>query len=122
MTDLDQFKEINDSYGHNFGDFVLQKIARIIIKNIRENDRMGRYGGDELLLILPHTDVQGAKSLAQRLVNTIEKESFGKNKIKMTISIGLCGYHGSSLKEFLERADELMYQAKKTGRNRFVSE
>lgn len=122
MIDLDRFKKINDKYGHQFGDFMLQSVARIIFTNIRESDHLGRYGGEEFLLILPHTDLESAKVVAHRIGRAIDEASFGENNVKMTVSIGLSSYHGSSLEEFVERADELMYQAKKTGRNRFVSE
>ncbi len=122
MIDLDKFKKINDKYGHQFGDFMLQNVARIILSNIRESDRLGRYGGEEFLLILPHTDLESAKTVALRIGRAVEEAGFGENNVRMTVSIGVCSYHGNSLEEFVERADELMYQAKKTGRNRFVSE
>ena len=122
MIDLDKFKKINDKYGHQFGDFMLQNVARIILTNIRESDHLGRYGGEEFLLILPHTDLESAKVAAHRIGRAVEEASFGENNVKMTVSIGLCSYHRDSLEEFVERADELMYQAKKTGRNKYVSE
>jgi diguanylate cyclase (GGDEF)-like protein/PAS domain S-box-containing protein len=122
MIDLDEFKNVNDTYGHQFGDFMLQAVARIIIASIRESDFLGRYGGEEFLLILTHTDLESAKVVAQRIGRAVEEASFGENNVKMTVSIGICSYHGSSLEEFVKCADELMYQAKRTGRNRFVSE
>jgi len=122
MIDLDNFKRINDNYGHQFGDFMLRNVARIILANIRESDHLGRYGGEEFLLVLPHTDLESAKVVARRIGRAVEEASFGENNVRMTVSIGLSSYHKSSLEEFVKRADELMYQAKKTGRNKYVSE
>ncbi|HPF20109.1 MAG TPA: diguanylate cyclase [Syntrophomonas sp.] len=121
MLDLDKFKAVNDNYGHQFGDFMLQKTARILLSNIRETDRLGRYGGEEFLLILTHTDLQAAEVVAQRIINAVAQASFGEDQIKITISIGVCDYQGESRDKFVQCADDLLYQAKKAGRNRFVA-
>lgn len=122
MMDLDNFKMVNDHYGHQVGDLVLSQVNRVILSSIRESDRLGRYGGEEFMLILPHTELHSSYMVAQRIVSAIEDSSFGdENSIKITISIGVCDYTGQSMEAFIKRADELMYQAKKNGRNQVMA-
>ena len=121
MMDLDNFKMINDQYGHQIGDSVLRQVALILLNIIRESDRLGRYGGDEFLFILPHTDLDSADLVAKRIVRAIEAGTFSNN-IKMKISVGVTSYNGQSLEEFIKRADELMYHAKRNGGNQAMSD
>lgn len=114
MMDLDEFKKVNDYYGHQAGDSVLKQAANILLNCIRESDQLGRYGGDEFLLILPHTDLKSAGLVANRIVQAFEDAVFIDN-IKIKISIGVTSYNEESVEELIRRADVLMYQAKKNG-------
>ncbi|MDD3365537.1 MAG: GGDEF domain-containing protein, partial [Syntrophomonas sp.] len=118
MLDIDHFKKVNDSYGHQTGDQVLRTVADIIKSNLREVDLVGRYGGEEFLVILPHTDRNSGFQVAERIRRQIEGKSFTANGLKITISIGVSQYRNSEIGKFIELADELMYQAKTKGRNR----
>jgi len=124
IFDLDNYKIINDTYGHQTGDKILKDIAFIIKNNLRENDMVFRYGGDEFTIILPNMDCMGAYNVAERIRIIVEKsEFFGVNgdKIKLTISGGVCDYplnseSGSSL---LSHADRAMYiYGKQQGKNK----
>lgn len=125
MIDLDSFKKINDSFGHVFGDQVLQTIGEIIRTNIRRSDFAYRYGGDEFFVIMPHTTAEEAECVAERLRRQIEERKFelGQSKIAQTASVGVAGIPHPSIKseqELLQKVDEAMYEAKKTGGNKTV--
>ena len=126
MLDVDFFKSVNDNYGHAVGDSVLKGVSSIIIEQIRENDTACRYGGEEFVVILPFTDIEEAKIVANRLRSTVEGHSFDisdfniKNtqSLDITISIGIGEYRPhENIQEFIERVDSALYQAKKDGRN-----
>jgi len=120
MFDIDYFKKINDTYGHLVGDFVLRTVTTIIKKNIREVDLLGRYGGDEFLIILPETNIDKAEEIAQRIHKSIETHSFKTNKLnlKLTLSIGLAAYKKDyTVDKFIETVDTALYEAKNAGRN-----
>ena len=112
--DIDHFKRVNDTYGHEFGDYVLTQIGKILKKNFRKNDIIGRWGGEEFIVILPNTSYEDALKLAEKLRKIIEKHDFKGKKI--TVSIGVSEYNGN-LEEELEKADEALYEAKNSGRN-----
>jgi diguanylate cyclase (GGDEF)-like protein len=123
FIDIDRFKPINDTYGHNSGDSVLRQVAGTIASSIRVSDRFGRYGGEEFMLILPETMPEDAVTLAEQLRSLVMKQPFriaGKQTIKVTISVGVAGGHGQELKAdaLVDRADAAMYAAKSLGRNR----
>jgi len=121
MLDIDYFKKINDTYGHLAGDFVLKEFVKIIRDKIRSSDILGRFGGEEFVLILPNTKVSGALKLAQRIKDEVENHLFeyGKDKIKFTTSIGITSSSlNDNVETLLERVDEALYDAKKKGRNR----
>jgi len=121
MLDIDYFKKINDTYGHLAGDFVLKEFVKIIRDKIRSSDILGRFGGEEFVVILPNTKVSGALKLAQRIKDEVENHLFeyGKDKIKFTTSIGITSVSlNDSVESLLERVDEALYDAKKKGRNR----
>ncbi len=118
MLDLDHFKEVNDNYGHQCGDQVLIAVAGIIKKNLREVDLAGRYGGEEFMLILPHTSLNGGLVIAERIRHQLQVSRCVNNNLKVTISIGVAQYDREGIKKFIDRADEIMYQAKNNGRNR----
>jgi two-component system cell cycle response regulator len=122
MLDIDHFKRVNDRYGHLTGDEVLEKIATIICRNIRETDIVGRYGGEEFIIILPKTNLASAWVVAERLRSIIEKaemkDSAG-NVFTITVSQGLAGWErGEDDHSLISRADEALYKAKEKGRNR----
>lgn len=122
MLDVDHFKSINDNYGHPAGDKVLTTIAQTIEQVIRTNDKVGRYGGEEFLLILPETDLASARLQAEYVRRAIEKLSIHVNqsKISVTVSQGVATKYQSEpdYEEALKRADDALYKAKKLGRNR----
>ncbi|WHH59563.1 GGDEF domain-containing protein [Petroclostridium sp. X23] len=119
LFDIDFFKKVNDSYGHVVGDEILRSIAKIIEKNIRSSDIAGRYGGEEFLVILPKTNLEGAYLVAEKIRLAIESNIF-INGIKVTISGGVCEYSGEKASGLVQSADEKMYKAKHSGRNLIV--
>lgn len=123
MLDVDDFKDINDSFGHDMGDLVLAGLSSIIIDNIRGIDIPGRFGGDEFLIILPGTDSGGARTVAEkiRVRAGLDKIASSDGKtINYTISLGIAtmGPDIDSFETLMRRADEKLYESKKNGRNR----
>jgi diguanylate cyclase (GGDEF)-like protein len=123
FIDIDRFKPINDTYGHNAGDAVLRQVARLIADGVRVNDTFGRYGGEEFMLILPETTPEDAHGLAEELRALVMHEPLriaGDQDVNITISIGVAGGRGSELQldMIVDRADAAMYAAKSLGRNR----
>ncbi len=123
MFDIDHFKDINDTYGHPGGDYVLSHVSTLTRSIVRGEDLLARFGGEEFMIILKATDAEGALMLAERLRRLIDESHFefeGK-KIHVTISVGLATLTGENLgdwEEMIHRADDLMYTSKKAGRNR----
>jgi two-component system cell cycle response regulator len=125
MCDIDHFKQVNDTYGHQAGDIVIKTIAIILKDTFRVTDLIARYGGEEFTILLNDVTVDEAMYIAERVRKKIESIDFKikteTKPIKKTISIGLTNYKiGESISEFIERADKAMYQAKESGRNRIV--
>ncbi len=122
MIDFDHFKVINDRYGHQAGDEVLQHFAQLATDCLRETDLLGRLGGEEFALLLPGTDLQGAHHLAERIRQCLEQHPTrtADRQIPMTLSIGLTLLHNddADTSAALSRADKALYQAKHKGRNR----
>lgn len=117
LLDVDNFKTTNDSFGHNSGDKVLIQFSDIITKTIRESDIASRWGGEEFLIFCPHTNVDGAFSLAEKLRNNIEKKDFEDVGYK-TASFGVTQVeHGDTVQSLIHRADEALYSAKHSGKN-----
>jgi two-component system cell cycle response regulator len=122
MLDIDHFKMVNDRYGHLTGDEVLEEIATLIRRNIRDTDIVGRYGGEEFIIILPKTTLSSSWVVAERLRSIIEKaemkDSAG-NVFAITVSQGLAGWErDEDAASLISRADEALYKAKEKGRNR----
>ena len=122
FVDIDHFKAVNDSYGHAAGDIVLRDVAQTLTDNLRASDLIGRYGGEEFMLILTETDVEEAAVLSEKLRVLIERKTFsieGNPALSVTISIGIAGGSGQQVRmETLVRdADAAMYSAKSLGRN-----
>jgi diguanylate cyclase (GGDEF)-like protein len=123
MIDIDFFKKVNDSHGHQAGDLVLKNVASKAASNIRKTDLLARYGGEEFCCLLPETDCFAAEIVAENLRVHIEEleNHFHHNPIKVTISLGISSLGPEDCPEtLLKRADDALYQAKRNGRNRFV--
>jgi diguanylate cyclase (GGDEF)-like protein len=123
MIDIDHFKRINDSYGHAVGDQVLFQLANILQESIRDPDTVGRYGGEEFLVVLPNTRLRNAGEQASRLLKRIRETDINIGElIRVTVSIGIAEYlrGQENWQDFLNRADRALYEAKKSGRDRWV--
>jgi diguanylate cyclase (GGDEF)-like protein len=127
IMDIDNFKQVNDTHGHLAGDQVLADIAGILKKNCRQSDLAGRYGGEELILLLPETEAAGAMIIAERIREMIEQHRTVDEKgavIGVTVSMGVASLSGMALKgldkneRIIQYADDALLQAKKDGRNR----
>jgi len=118
ICDIDHFKKVNDSHGHLVGDEVLKKITKEIKKHIRDTDIFARWGGEEFVLLMPETNLDNAKIVAEQLRSALEKVPHQEVGI-VTCSFGLTSFIPTdTLKKFLGRADDSLYQAKQNGRNR----
>jgi diguanylate cyclase (GGDEF)-like protein len=121
MMDIDKFKKINDTYGHQIGDQVLRTFAAVIRSILRKTDFCGRYGGEEFLIVLTQTDLQAAKLFAERIRDCVENSFFpdlGPDS-RVTVSIGLAEHRmQENIEKTISLADESLYKAKKRGRNR----
>ncbi|WP_319371745.1 diguanylate cyclase [uncultured Ilyobacter sp.] len=123
MMDIDHFKKFNDTYGHACGDFVLKSFVKVVTKNIRLSDIVGRWGGEEFLILLPETDYKGALLAAEKIRKMVERETFyyHKQSLKITVTMGVSNLNvRKTLEKTVEEADEAMYVGKKDGRNRVV--
>ncbi len=122
MLDIDDFKEINDNYSHLIGDSILKNISNILKKNLRDDDVIIRYGGDEFLIFLSNSNMDIAKKVASKINNVIRKTNF-KNEIKITCSIGIKKVNiNESLNKIIEISDKNMYKAKEMGKNQIFPE
>ena len=125
IWDVDRFKVTNDTYGHQAGDKVLRVIAKLLDGNVRETDFVARYGGEEFVVLLPETDLAGARAVAEKLRTKIEQTEFHyrNQPVRITISGGLAQFRaGDEVDTVFSRADAALYQAKATGRNRCCNE
>jgi diguanylate cyclase (GGDEF)-like protein len=123
MIDIDHFKKINDSFGHTVGDQVLFQLANMLHDGVRDPDTVGRYGGEEFLVVLPNTRREDAAEQAARLCKRIRETDINIGEmIRLTVSIGVAEYrHGQeNWQKFLSRADLALYDAKNTGRDRYA--
>jgi diguanylate cyclase (GGDEF)-like protein len=121
MLDIDNFKRINDTYGHLTGDKVLKELSEIIEKSLRSEDFVGRYGGEEFLIVLPRTNKETAFKVAERIRRKIERHRFPVPE-PVTVSIGVAdSTEGESLEELISLADERLYRAKRSGKNRVIA-
>ena len=125
LIDIDHFKSVNDTYGHPVGDKVLREIAQLVKKRVRDVDLCGRYGGEEFAVLLPATDMKGAKLVAERIREGVRAQPFelrGDQKT-ITISLGLasCPADATQLQALIKKADEALYRSKETGRDRLTA-
>ncbi|MCV2361864.1 GGDEF domain-containing protein [Paucibacter sp. DJ1R-11] len=123
MLDIDHFKRVNDGYGHQAGDAVLRGVAHTLLSRLRAQDQIGRFGGEEFLLMLPDTSLEGAATLAEALRQAVEATptQWGAHRISVTISIGVAGgviTGAVTVDGLVAAADSAMYRAKQSGRNR----
>ena len=123
LLDLDYFKEVNDTFGHPFGDMVLREFSICLKQEARETDIPFRYGGEEFMLLLPNTDIVGAQNVAEKIRSACETKKYddGNNSTSVTVSIGIASVKQHQLinsKEFMAFADKALYRAKAEGRNR----
>jgi diguanylate cyclase (GGDEF)-like protein len=117
MIDLDNFKDINDAYGHQEGDSIIVRVSAEICASLRELDVCTRYGGDEFLLILPHTEQEMAFEIAERIrskIETLPKESHG---ITLSIGVSSCPRNGTEIEGLIKAADDAAYSSKRHGKN-----
>jgi diguanylate cyclase (GGDEF)-like protein len=124
MIDIDDFKQINDRFGHQSGDEYLRHLAELIRHSLRDQDIAGRIGGEEFLIILPETAIDGAFQLAVRIRKNVEEFvlPYQNSEIRTTISAGVCQFEKTirDIKEFLDLADQAMYEAKKSEKNKVM--
>jgi len=128
MVDIDHFKKVNDTYGHLVGDSVLKMLGKLLKDHIKGRDIAARFGGEEFLLVLPKTPIEGAHSLAEQIRSNLAKmkltiKDTGKPIGQITISLGVSLHkNGESIDDAIERADNALYQAKNTGRNKTITQ
>ncbi|HEX7051432.1 MAG TPA: PleD family two-component system response regulator [Longimicrobiales bacterium] len=126
MFDFDHFKQVNDTYGHQVGDRVLQEMARILERTAREIDKIGRYGGEEFIVVLPDTDMDDAVTFAERVRQRVERHPFAVDRaepLHLTVSAGVATTPHPAVynpRTLVQRADQALYAAKAAGRNRVV--
>jgi len=120
FVDLDHFKEINDTYGHRIGDDMLRAVAWLIQKACRNTDVVARYGGEEIVVVLPNTISEDAMRIGEEIREIVVGQTEERLGVSMTVSIGVASFpeEGASLSLILEKADKALYQAKEKGRNR----
>ena len=122
MLDIDHFKLINDRHGHQAGDAVIKRVSELIHQHVRDSDVAGRYGGEEFAILLPHTDLAGARTLAERLRQSVEEQEVIHNgqAIAFTISLGIACLDRPARDHrcLIEWADQALYASKRAGRNR----
>ncbi len=120
ILDIDHFKEVNDTHGHMAGDRVLHDVAAVLGRCIREVDRLGRWGGEEFLILIPDATAVAARVVAARIQDRLREQDFGIARA-VTLSVGIAQYRtGESVDSWISRADEMLYQAKNSGRNRIL--
>jgi diguanylate cyclase (GGDEF)-like protein len=122
MLDLDHFKKVNDTLGHQRGDAVLVELAARVRAEVRDVDTVARYGGEEVVVVLPETDAAGAAQAAERICDAVRRDAFGEPgqvPVEVTVSVGAAVFpaHGGDAADLLRCADEALYEAKRTGRD-----
>jgi diguanylate cyclase len=126
--DVDHFKKFNDNFGHGVGDQVLRLLANVLRERLRQNDLPGRFGGEELIAVLPGANLSVCETVAERIRGSIAeckitRRSTGEILPEITVSIGIAQFRlGEPVAQLIERCDAALYLAKRTGRNRVVTE
>ena len=128
MSDVDHFKKFNDTYGHQLGDQVLKLVAATMTQTVRGQDTPARYGGEEFCVVLPNTNLQEARKVAENIRNAVASKKLvnrrkGMDLGKITLSLGVSEYSlGEDVSTFMKRADDALYAAKRSGRNKVVTQ
>jgi diguanylate cyclase (GGDEF)-like protein len=120
MCDIDHFKKVNDTYGHDAGDLILKEVSKLMQNSSREQDTIARWGGEEFMILLPETTLEEAHAVAQRIMETLREKvyNYEEEKISVTMSFGLAMYEAKeSIDEIIKRVDEKLYEAKESGRD-----
>ena len=122
MVDIDKFKTVNDTFGHQKGDEVLSNVGRLILENVRKTDIVARYGGEEFIIIVNDADIEEARIIAEKIRKNVEKTRLLKENHPLTISLGISSFPscGLSRNELIEKADQSLYLAKESGRNKTI--
>jgi diguanylate cyclase (GGDEF)-like protein len=123
MVDIDHFKAVNDELGHVAGDMVLRGVAQLLEGDVRRDELAARFGGEEFAIVLPETELEGAKAFCERVRESVAGHTFSVNDrpIRVTVSVGLAGVEAEyDVERFIEAADRRLYRAKASGRNRVV--
>ncbi|MCA9754506.1 MAG: sensor domain-containing diguanylate cyclase [Candidatus Eisenbacteria bacterium] len=122
FLDIDDFKRINDTYGHGLGDRILAELGKLLMKWARSSDLLARFGGEEFVVLLPMTEMQQALTAAERLRNAVAEHSFPRRK-RITVSVGVANYphDADTTEDLIKMADQALYQAKRMGRNRSMA-
>lgn len=123
MLDIDKFKNVNDTYGHRKGDDILTEIGSLLNDSVRSTDYVGRYGGEEFIILLPETDAQSAYKVAEKIRKHVENRKMLGEDMSLTVSLGVSTYpkDGANEEELIERADQALYYSKNNGRNKVTS-
>ena len=123
VIDIDHFKLINDTYGHQKGDEVLHRLGNIFNDTVRSCDYVARYGGEEFTVILPEVGTAGGLEVAERIRERVARESINRKGDRITVSIGMAMFaeHGATTELLFQQADKALYAAKAAGRNRVVT-
>jgi diguanylate cyclase (GGDEF)-like protein len=121
MIDIDRFKNVNDTHGHQKGDQVLRVVAALVRENTRTNDMVARYGGEEMTIILPQADRTRAAAVAEKIRAIVEAQTPAQAGLEVTVSLGVAALgEKQTAADLIARADSALYQAKRSGRNRYV--
>ncbi len=122
MCDIDKFKSVNDSYGHQMGDEILRRVSALIMSSVRKEDVCARYGGEEIVILLPGADTNTAMEIAEKIRMKVEGGKLLGNQRALTISMGVanCPDHSTWANDLIEKADQALYYAKENGRNQCV--
>ena len=126
LCDLDFFKKVNDENGHDAGDYILVNVAKILKGSVRSIDDVSRWGGEEFLIILPESGLEGAKKVGEKIRASIESSvfNFAGKELKITMSLGVVCHSNkeNNFEELIKIADEFLYKAKESGRNIVIDE
>jgi two-component system cell cycle response regulator len=120
IADIDDFKKVNDTYGHDCGDYIIKKIAQTLTESVRDIDVAGRWGGEEFLILLPETTVEGALVLAERIQSRVSRSGWLYNQtiIRASLTLGVAMYNGETgIDEVVKKADRVLYEGKNNGKN-----
>ena len=123
LLDVDHFKEVNDAHGHEAGDLILKELSRVLVSSVREMDKVGRWGGEEFLILLPDTSLEGASVVAEKIRVAVERREvvWQTEVLRCTVTLGAALHDADAdLEETIRRADEALYRGKEAGRNRVV--